>query len=395
MSLVTRYRELLSLSGVRSALAFSIIGRLSVAMTGLASLLLVSGQTGSFATAGAVSAAFSLAFAVGSPTLARIADRRGPVRVLLACSVLHPLLLGGLAVAARAQAPTAVLLLAGALAGASFPPVGSVMRALWGALARGRQLVTAYSLESVAVEVSFVSGPAIVALIVLFASPFVALLFSAGCVLVGGVGLARSSAVRAVRPHPEAVHSAMGPLASGAVRALLLTVLFVGVGFGALEVAVPAFAQDEGHRATAGVLLAMWSLGSMVGGLIYGGAHLMVPPVRQLPWLVSGLALTGLLPVLAPSTVVMGLVLFAYGLTIAPYFSCNSLLLGEHAPSGTTTEAFAWHSSMIFGGAALGAAAAGYLVQHVAIAAALGVTGAAGVLTLLSALSSRARVSAG
>lgn len=377
---------------MRSALAFSVIGRLSIAMTGLASLLLVSDQTGSYATAGAVSAAFSLAFAFGSPTLARIADRRGPVRVLLLCSLLHPLLLGGLALAARSDAPTPLLLLTGALAGASFPPVGSVMRALWGALASGRQLVTAYSLESVAVEVSFVMGPAVVAVLVLVASPFVALLVSAGCVLVGGTGLARSSAVRAVRPHPDAVHSAMGPLASVGVRALLVTVLFVGVGFGALEVAVPAFADADGHRAASGVLLALWSFGSMVGGLVYGGVHLTSPALRQLPWLVAALAATGLLPVVAPTTVAMGVILFAYGLTIAPYFSCNSLLLGDQAPSGTTTEAFAWHSSMIFGGAALGAAGAGFLVQHVSITAALSVTGVAGVLTMLSALGGRSRV---
>lgn len=395
MSLVARYRELFALPGVPSALAFSIVGRLSVAMTGLASLLLVSSQTGSYATAGAVSAAFSLAFAIGSPTLARIADRRGPVRVLLACSVLHPLLLSGLAVAARGDAPTPLLLLAGALAGASFPPVGSVMRALWGVLASGRQLVTAYSLESVAVEVSFVAGPAVVALLVLLADPFVALLVSAGCVFVGGTGLALSPAVRAVRPHPEAIHSAMGPLASAGVRALLLTVLFIGVGFGALEVAVPAFAEADGHRAAAGVLLALWSFGSMVGGLVYGGVHLTVPPLLQLPWLVSALALTGLLPALAPSALLMGVVLFAYGLTIAPYFSCNSLLLGTHAPSGTTTEAFAWHSSMIFGGAAVGAAGAGLLVQHASITAALAITGLTGALTMASALAGRSRVSAG
>ncbi|MEO6204383.1 MAG: MFS transporter [Mycobacteriales bacterium] len=395
MSLVVRYSALLQLPGVRRALTASIIGRLSIAMTGLSTLLLVSGQTGSYATAGAVSGAFSLAFSVGAPYVARVADRRGPIGVLRLCSVLHPIALIGLGIAARGGAPTAVLLLTGALAGVSFPPIGSVMRALWGTVTHGRQLVTAYSLESVAVEVSFVSGPALVGLVVLLASPFVALLLSAGMALVGGIGLTTSSAVRAVRPHPGSVHSATGPLASAAVRSLLLTVFFLGVAFGALEVGVPAFAEQESHRAAAGLLLALWSLGSMVGGLIYGGVHLSAPAIRQLPWLIGALAVTALLPVLAPNLWLMGAAVFIFGSSIAPFFSANSLLLGFEAPPGTTTEAFAWGTSMIFGGAAVGAALAGYLVQNQSVPLALSVTAVAGTLTLASGLAGRRRLSTG
>lgn len=395
MSLVVRYSALLWLPGVRRALTSSIVGRLSIAMTGLATLLLVSGQTGSYATAGAVSGAFSLAFSIGAPYVARVADRRGPVGVLRLCAALHPVALIGLGLAARGGAPTALLLLAGAAAGVSFPPIGSVMRALWGTVTEGRQLVTAYSLETVAVEVSFVSGPALVGLIVALASPFVALLLSAAMALVGGFGLTTSAAIRAVRPHPEAVHAATGPLASAAVRALLLTVFFLGVAFGALEVGVPAFAEQESHRAAAGLLLALWSLGSMVGGLVYGGVHLSAPALRQLPWLVGALAVTALLPVFAPNLLVMGIALFVFGISIAPFFSANSLLLGFEAPPGTTTEAFAWATSMIFGGAAVGAALAGYLVQHRSVTLALSVTASAGLLTFVSGLGGRRRLTTG
>ena len=84
--------------------------------------------------------------------------------------------------------------------------------------------------------------------------------------------------------------------------------------------------------------------------------------------------------------------LFGYGMTIAPFFSCNSWLLGEAAPAGTTTEAFAWNSSMIFGGAAIGTALAGTLAQSTGPTAALCVTSAAGLLTFVTSLTGRRRV---
>lgn len=396
MSLLARYGDLLRTDGVARALLFSIIGRLSLGMAGLGIVLQVRAETGSYASAGAVSAAYALAFAVGAPWLARSADRRGPVRVLLRCAVAHPAAMVTLAGLTATDASLAVLMPVAALAGLSFPPLGAVMRALWTELASGRQLVTAYSLESVAIEVCFVLGPGLTALCVATSGPLTALLVSAGFALIGGIGLGSSAAVGAVRPHPTAVHSMVGPLSAPAVRALLFTVLFIGVGFGAIEVAMPAFTEEVGSgAAAAGILLAVWSLGSMVGGLLYGGLALTAPAQRQLPWLVTALAAAGSLPLLAGTPVLMGAALFVYGMTIAPFFACNSLLLGAAAPAGTTTEAFAWHTSMIFGGLAIGTAAAGALADARGAGLALAVLAVAGVLTFGTSLAGRSRLSPG
>ena len=387
MSLLVRYREVLSPPGAAVALTFSLVGRLSLGMTGLAILLLVRAETGSYAQAGAVSAAYALAFAIGAPGRARSADRRGPSGVLVRCGLTHPVTLVALAVLAGLGAHVAVLSLAAVAAGVTVPPLGSVMRALWAQLTRGPLLATAYSLESVAVEMCFVIGPGLTAAVVALAGPAPALYVSAAMTLIGGVGLGRCSAVGTVRPHPDAVHALVGPLVSPAVRALLLTVFWIGAGFGAVEIAMPAFSESEGSQpAVAGVLLAVWSLGSMVGGLVYGGLDFGRAPVRQLPWLVTGLAAGAALPLLADGPVAMGIALFGFGMTIAPLFSCNSILLGGSAPAGTTTEAFAWNGSMIFGGAALGTAVAGALVESHGATAALVVTAATGTLALLTSI---------
>lgn len=382
MSLLTRYESLLRGTGAASPLAAGLVGRLSLGTTGLALLLLVRETTGSYAAAGGVAAAYALAFAFFAPIRARRADRDGPRGVLLVCGLAHPAALVTLVLLASLGAGVVVLLGMAVLAGASVPPISGVVRALWGTLVPPELMTTAYSLDAVLVELCFVGGPLLVAVLTAVSGPSAAVLAAAVLVLVGSVWLVQTPAIRAVVPHERAPGVSMaGPLSSSGVRALLLVVASVGMGFGAVEVALPAYAESQsGSPSTAGVLLAVWSVGSILGGLAYGAAHSPVPHTRQLPWLVGALAVGSALPLLATGTVVMGAVLVLYGLAVAPYITCNSVLLGRAAPTGTTTEAFAWSSSMIFGGAALGNVAAGLLVEHVGVTSALVLVGATGLL---------------
>lgn len=379
--------------GTAVPLVASVVGRLSLGMTGLALLLLVKDTTGSYASAGLVSACYALAFGVFGPSRARSADRRGPVRVLLLTAVLHPLALVVLVLVAASGLPTWVLVLPAVMGGATVPPLGPVMRAIWGALLEGPLRATAYSLESVVIELCFVLGPLLTALLAATIDPAAAVLAAAGLAVGGALWMAATPVVRAVVPVVAASPGRTGPLASPAVRALLLTVVGIGVGFGAIEVALPAYVEAEGARpASAGILLAVWSLGSIVGGLVYGGLHLVTSHRRQLPVLVAALAVGTVLPLLAGGPVLMGLALFAYGLAIAPFTACNAVLLGEAAPPGTVTEAFAWSSSMIFGGAALGSGIAGVLVERAGPTAGLAVTAVAGGLSLVAAISGLVRM---
>lgn len=393
MTLFSRYRDLFVGTGAAPALAASLLGRLSLGVTGLALLLLVRESTGSYAAAGVVTAAYSVSFAVFAPVRARSADRRGPVRVTTTFGVIHPLVLVALVLLAEGGAGAVVLCVAAVAAGASVPPIGAVMRALWGLLAaRGGQvdLTTAYSLESVVIELCFVAGPLIVAVLTAVSGPSAAVLAAGAFVLGGALGLAASPALRSVVPQQRTHRSGGGPLRSPAVRALLLTVTCVGAGFGAIEVALPAYVETQGARpGAAGLLLAVWAGGSVVGGLTYGAVHSAVPHARQLRWLVGALSIGCALPLLATGPWVMGIALVLYGLTIAPFSACSSVLLGRSAPQGTVTEAFAWSGSAIFGGAALGNVASGLLVEHVSVSSALLVTAGTGLLALVATLGGR------
>lgn len=385
-----RYRSVLRDGGVAPAFLASLVGRLSLGMTSLAILLLVRQSTGSYGAAGVVSAAYAIAFAVGAPTRARSADRRGPVSVMLRCAVIQPLALVALAVLAARDWPVGVLLAPAVVGGLFVPPLGAVMRALWAARLPVSALPTAYSMESVAVELCFVAGPGLVAGIAVWIGPAAALIASGAVSMAGGIGMAVSRGVTSVRPHEDVVRHRAGPLASPAVQTLLLTILWVGASFGAVEVAMPAFAEETGSRpATAGVLLAVWSAGSMIGGLVYGGLTSTRPHATQMRYLVTTVAVASAFPLLAPGPVSMGIALLLYGSTIAPFMACNSVLLGAAAPRGTTTEAFAWSSSMIFAGVAIGTSAAGILIDHAGATAGLVVTAVAGALTLAVSLARR------
>ena len=367
-----RYGAVLAPTGARPALVSSIIGRLSLAMNGLAVLLLAKEATGSYAQAGLISAALGVCFAVIAPGRARAADRVGPLTVLRFSGVAHPVAIAAFIVLAELSAPLPALLAASALIGASVPPLGSVMRALWGRVVAPPLLPAAYSLESVAVELCFVTGPLLVAALASASGPALALAVSAGFASWGSFRLAGVPFVREVTGSPSRPTHVMGPLVSPLVRLNLLTMFCIGAGFGSAEVAAIAFVEEHGRsRAVAGVVLALWSLGSMAGGLVYGSLHLTRSAVRQLPLLMTGLAVVATLPSLAGSITVLGLLMAGYGSLIAPFFACNSLVLGEAAPEGTVTEAFAWSSSMIFGGAAAGTALAGLVIEahggHVAL----------------------------
>jgi MFS family permease len=377
--------------GAAAALIASVLGRLALGMTGLALLLLVRKATGSYADAGFVSAAYAVSFAVAAPYRARAADRRGPTSVLRLTGLTQPLAFGLLVALADLGAATAVMAVAAVLIGFTVPPLGSVMRALWGQLVDGRQLGTAYSLESVVVELCFVLGPLLVGALALLA-PEAAVLACGLVAGVGALGLAGNPRVRDVVPHEARPTSLLGPLVSPVVRACLLNVLWIGTGFGTIEVGVLAFVDEQGQsRSVAGVVLAVWSLGSILGGLVYGGLHLSSAAARQLPLLVTATGLAAALPVLAPGVVLLGALLLLAGSTIAPFSACNSVLIGSSAPAGTVTEAFAWNGSMIFGGAAMGTAIAGVLVDAHGARAAFLATIVTGALTIgSSALGLRA-----
>ena len=354
-------------------------GRLPSAMVPLALLLMVQQQTGSYAVAGGVSAMYGIATALVAPVLGRLADRRSPRGVLLVQSAVYPLLLALAAFVVLVRAPVPVLLGAAAAVGASTPLVSGTVRALWSRVdARARP--TAYALDAIASELVFVAGPSLVALLAVVASPFVALAVAGVLGLVGAVGIATSAPMRAWVP-AGGRRPLLATVSTPGMPRILLSGTALMLGVGALEVAVPAFADAAGNPGMSGLLLAVWALGSAGGGLWFGARVMSTSLPRQYRWCLLGVTV-GLAPLAAVSSPwLLGVLLFLGGTAIAPTLTVQSSLVGSIAPASATTEAFTWLSTVSFGASAIGAAVGGALIET-----RLGVAGALVLATLAGAL---------
>ncbi len=351
-------------------------GRLPSAMVPLALLLMVQQQTGSYAVAGATSATLGIAMAVMAPVLGRLADRRGPRLVLFAEAALYPLMLLALVVAVLGGAATPVVIAASAAAGATTPLVSGTVRALWSRV-DPRVRPTAYALDATVTELVFVAGPTAVAALTVFATPAVAVAVAGALAIVGALGIAMSGAMRAWVPAEGPRTGVLTTVLAPGMPRILLSGSALMLGFGGLEVAIPAFADAAGSPGLSGVLLAVWSLGSVAGGLWFGARVVSASLPRQYRWGLLGVTI-GLVPLAAiTSPWVLGLLLFLGGTAIAPTLTVQSSLVGSIAPAHATTEAFTWLSTIAFGASAVGAAVGGALIE--------GPAGVSGSLVLAAA----------
>ncbi|MYR04767.1 MFS transporter, partial [Streptomyces sp. SID6139] len=183
------YAAVLRLPGARRAFTAALTARLSYGTVSLAVMLSVTRATGSYAVSGAVMSLFGAASVFLMPVRGALIDRHGPRRALAPMALLYGALLTLLAALTwRPGAPVALLAAVAALAGACTPPLGPTMRALWAELAPDRHLLQrAYSLDGVAEELLFVSGPVLVGVLTGFAPPAAGILLSA-LLIVAGTG---------------------------------------------------------------------------------------------------------------------------------------------------------------------------------------------------------------
>ncbi|MGA2453514.1 MAG: MFS transporter [Solirubrobacteraceae bacterium] len=385
--MIARYRALLSAPGFTRLLASSVLGRLPSGMFSLALLLFVHARTDSFLAAGVTVGAFSLAGAAFGPLLGARVDHVGQTRVLLAAAGAQGALLVALVLVAESGAATAVIVALAALAGAAQPPIAGCIRALWAHVAADAEtLETAYALDATTQEVIWTLGPLLVASTAVLASPAAAVLACAAITVCGTAFFAASNLSSGWQAQARE-RTRRGALASPGLRALLATVALSGVVIGAVEVGLPALAVAHGARWSAGPLLALFSVGSMAGGLLYAAASWRRPiGLRYVALLLSMAA--GVAPLIAAHALAVAYPLSALaGLALAPMLSCQFSLVGALAPAGTATEAFTWHRGATIAGMAAGSTLGGSLIDtHGAAGAfALGCAGVA-LACLLAAL---------
>jgi MFS family permease len=393
MSPIASYRRLFSLAGpLYVAIAF--VGRLPLAMAQMGTLLLVADTTGSYGLGGAAAGALAVANAVGAPVAGSLADRVGQRPVVLVQSVLGGLGLLALVALAHAQvAPWLVVTVAG-LAGAAMPQIGPLARVRWRPITRDqkhhqpRLMDAAFSYEGAADEASFVLGPALLGLLVVIASPELALVIAASILLVFGCAFALHPTARLTHAHrPEAHDGAR--LVTAAFVVLLAAQLLIGVVFGSIQTGTTVLATVAGQSGIAGLVHATLGVGSVVAGLAVTALPPRVGYATRVLVAAAGLAVLSL-PLLVTDTIPRLLaVVLVLGFVVAPYM-ISVFMLGERAaPVQRVGAAMTLLAGATGIGYAVGSAVAGRLADVHGHEGAFAVTVGAGVGALLLAVASQ------
>jgi len=390
------YRALLRAPGAAAFFLTAAVGRVGSAMTSLGIVWLVHARTGSYATAGLVTGGFAVAEAVAGPQLARLIDRYGQRRVLPPALLAHAAAVATLLALVASGAPDWLMTVGGVLAGATIPQLGALSAARWAALLRDEQaaaLPTAFALESLANELAYLAGPALVSILGASGYPAAGTVLAAALVVAGGLGFAAQR-----RTAPPASGAAgrnptgRGRLLPGPGFAVLVGVnLAIGGFFGAMQISVTAFAVEHGVPGTAAALFAVSSCASVLAGWLYGLRRWRTAPRVQLAVVAAGLAL-GCLPLLvAGSWLELGLGVALTGLAVPVILVLCSLLAEAAVRRAVLTQAFVWLNSASAAGSAGAAAAAGLAVGTFGAHGGFTVAAlAAGVIAVLAAVGLRA-----
>ncbi|WP_240138509.1 MFS transporter [Streptomyces sp. MUM 178J] len=374
------YRAIFAAPGSKAFSAAGFLGRMPLSMMGVGIVVMISQLTGRYGLAGALSATLALSAAAVGPQISRLVDRHGQGRVLRPAALIAVGAVGGLLVCAQQGAPDWTLFVFAAGAGC-VPSVGAMVRARWAALYRGRprELHTAYSWESIADEVCFIFGPIIsIGLSTSWfpeAGPLLAALF----LLMGVFWLTAQRATEPV-PHPREEHSGGSPLRSRGLRVLVAAFVATGAIFGGVDVVTVAFAEEQGNKAAASLVLAVYALGSCLAGAVFGLLHVRGEPARR--WLlgVCVMAVSMIPLLLAGNLLFLAVALFVAGLSVAPTMVTTMALVEAHVPRTKLTEGMTWTSTGLAVGVALGSSAAGWAVDAAGAGAGYAVPVAAGAL---------------
>lgn len=383
--MVNPYRELFIPSGTRGFVISGLIARFPLAMAGIGIITMLAMMRGNYALAGAVAATFALTLAVLAPQISRMVDRFGQRRVLPGAAAMSCAGLLALPACAYWQLPDWTLFICAVMSG-FMPSMSAMARARWTQIYRGTpKLNTAYALESVLDEVTFIVGPP------LAVGLSVGLFPQAGPVLAGlllAIGVYMFVIQRGTEPPVQALGAVKrtSMIRLGAIRILALLMVAMGMIVGTIDVISVAFAQSQGQPVAASIVLSVYAIGSCAAGLAFGALKLRTPLPRLLLWFGLATAITTLPLMVATHVLGLSLAVLAAGVFFAPTLIVAMTLAEQAVPPERLTEALTWLISGLGIGVALGAAATGQVVDQLGARQGALVALVAGVVVLGVAL---------
>ncbi|HYP73300.1 MAG TPA: MFS transporter [Microbacterium sp.] len=367
------YRELLRAPGVARIIAAQLTARFPNGMMSLAILLHVEQQTGSYGAAGLVLAAASIGQAVAGPVTSRWMGIWGMRRVLTLTTAVCA---ASVLLIAVLPLDVAGYMLLGAVAGLSTPPVQSAVRTIYPKLVNSRQLTALFSLDASLQEIIWILAPVVITLVATQVGTMPGLLLIVAILVGGGAWFVFSPEVGRVRiPRSR---RAFGRVLGKPVVLLATVIGFLLIGAcAAVEAAVVATFGHGGFEA--GLVLAVFSVGSLAGGLAFG--HVPIgrwAMARRMTVVAVGLvaAVFFVDEISASTPWWVGACLVVAGVGVAPALAVMFTMTSASVKFSETAEAYGWIGTGQLIGAALGSAIAGFLIDGVGPAGAYGAAAA-------------------
>jgi len=332
--------------------------RLAYGMIGLGIFFKAEQETGSVAIAGFAIGLNSLAGAMTAGLRGSVMDKFGqkwPIRILVPMYATLILLLNTM------QTRQSILITAFIL-GVTAPPINLSVRPLWKDIVPESYLRTAYAFDSSMMSSTSVIGPVVITALSLSSRPGLGLGTTATLMLIGGIALSLTPASRDWIPEKRS-KGQQRLWRDRAIQLLMFEGCFIGFGWGVFDVAVPAFATQEGVQHRVAWIFASFGAATVVGGLLGGLVSKKFAPLSALRlaylfWLIACLPVAFTYPDWTMA-LVGACIGFLGGAVQVFYFE----VLEAVRPKGSQTASLGWIWSVEGSFMAVGAAVGGVVSE--------------------------------
>jgi MFS family permease len=331
----------------------------------------------SYTEAGLVEMVLCIALAVSGPWRGRRLDRIG-----LRATVAPSLVILTVTWSIAPWVDYWLLLGFVGLSGLFVVPTFSIVRQVLIGAVPVEQRTAVLSVDSVVVELSFMIGPVLGVLAATYLSTPVALALCQLTAVVGAFALWVDDPPLGHEPeedgHKHRVREWLtGPVLMILALSVAATVILTGQDLGAV-----AALRAMHHTTSIGWVLAVWALGSALGGIVYGALH-RHPPASVLLML---LAASAFAVSWGGDRLSFTALLFVSGLFCAPTMTATIDDLTRSVPASVRGEAMGWHGSALTLGGAAGAPLVGWAIDHGGWEGGFELAGALGLAIALTGL---------
>lgn len=354
-----RYSQVLSNKSGQYLLISSFPARMAYGMISLSIFFKVQQATGSIAIAGLATGVNGVTGATTAGLRGTLIDRFGmkiPLRFFAPSYALLILLFS------TGSSKTQLIIFAGIL-GFSAPPINLSIRPLWKVTVPADQIRTAYAIDTAVMNSVGIFGPLLATTVSLNHSPQMALRICSLLIFIGGAALSMSPQLKKWKPEKKS-SSDLAVWRTPAMQLLMFEGVFIGLGWGAFDIAVPAFTTLENIPQRTGIIFAIMATGNVVGGLVAGMVSKKTSSFTAfkriyLFWFIFSLPLAFTYPNWSMMIITASMSLMMGGLQVF-YLEISEAV----RPKGTAVAALGWLWTVEGTFASLGAAAGGFISEH-------------------------------